>query len=127
MPAITARPRRQKMPTNRRKHDPAFKAKVTNPRALKRVPEWGDGWIPVVARVNEFADGVSKIKVMAREAGRDPSGLDFTAFGIEGQWQTRPQIQEFAQAGAGRVMVWLGNDDLKGMLREMERLAKAVG
>jgi transposase-like protein len=28
MPAKTARPRRQKMSANRRKHDPAFKAKV---------------------------------------------------------------------------------------------------
>jgi predicted ATPase len=62
----------------------------------------------------------------AKEAGRDPSGLDFTVFGIEGQWQTSAQIQEFAKAGANRVVVWLGNDDLKGTLREMERLAKVV-
>jgi hypothetical protein len=107
-------------------HPPVLIGSINNPRALKRVVEWGDGWIPVVASVDEFADGVSTIKVMAREAGRDPSRLDFTVFGIEGQWQTRPQIQEFAQAGAGRVVVWLGNDDLKGTLREMERLAKTV-
>ncbi len=50
----------------------------------------------------------------------------FAVFGIEGQWQTRPQIQEFAQAGADRIVVWLWNDDLKGTLREMERLAKVV-
>jgi hypothetical protein len=42
---------------------------------------------------------------MAREAGRDPESLEFTVFGIEGQWQTSAQIQEFAQAGAGRVVV----------------------
>ena len=52
--------------------------------------------------------------------------MDFTVFGIEGQWQASAQIQEFAKAGANRVVVWLGNDDLKGTLREMERLAKAV-
>ncbi len=63
---------------------------------------------------------------MAKAAGRDSSGLDFTDFGIEGQWQTRAEIKEFAQAGASRVVVWLGNDDLKGTLREMERLAGAV-
>ena len=51
----------------------------------------------------------------------------FAVFGIEGQWQTRPQIQEFAQAGASAGW-WsgCGNDDLEGTLREMERLAKAV-
>jgi alkanesulfonate monooxygenase SsuD/methylene tetrahydromethanopterin reductase-like flavin-dependent oxidoreductase (luciferase family) len=90
------------------------------------VVEWGDGWIPVVASADEFADGISKIKAMAREAGRDPGALDFTVFGIEGQWQTKAEIQEFAKAGADRVVVWLGNDDLNGTLREMERLAKAL-
>lgn len=107
-------------------HPPVLIGSINNPRALKRVAEWGDGWIPVVTSVDEFADGVTKIKALAKKAGRDPSGLDFTVFGIEGQWQTSAQIQEFAKAGANRVVVWLGNDDLKGTLREMERLAKVV-
>jgi alkanesulfonate monooxygenase SsuD/methylene tetrahydromethanopterin reductase-like flavin-dependent oxidoreductase (luciferase family) len=65
-------------------HPPVLIGSINNSRALKRVAEWGDGWIPVVASVDEFADGITKIKGMAKEAGRDPSGLDFTVSGSKG-------------------------------------------
>jgi hypothetical protein len=63
---------------------------------------------------------------MAMEAGRDASTIDFTVFGITGQWQSSSQISEFAKVGADRVVLWLGDGDLKIVLTEMERLAKAV-
>jgi probable F420-dependent oxidoreductase len=107
-------------------HPPVLIGSINNPRALKRVAEWGDGWIPVVTSVDEFADGVTKIKAMAKEAGRDANTLDFTVFGITGQWQSVAKIREFEKAGADRVVVWLGDGDLKVVLGEMERLAKAV-
>jgi probable F420-dependent oxidoreductase len=107
-------------------HPPVLIGSINNPRALKRVVEWGDGWIPVVTSVDEFADGVTKIKAMAKEAGRDAKGLDFTVFGITGQWQTTAKIREFEKVGADRVVVWLGDGNLKVVLGEMERLAKAV-
>ncbi len=56
---------------------------VSSPHALKRVAEWGDGWLPVISSVNEFADGVIRIKQMAKEAGRDPEGFDFSVFALE--------------------------------------------
>ena len=105
---------------------PVLIGSINNPRALKRVVEWGDGWIPVVTSVDEFADGVTKIKAMAKEAGRDAKGLDFTVFGITGQWQTTAKIREFEKVGADRVVLWLGDGNLKVVLGEMERLAKAV-
>ncbi|MGH8338496.1 MAG: LLM class flavin-dependent oxidoreductase, partial [Gammaproteobacteria bacterium] len=107
-------------------HPPILIGSINNPRALKRVAEWGDGWIPVVTRVDEFAEGVRKIKALAKEAGRDTNTLDFTAFGLAGQWQSPAKIQEFEKAGANRVVLWLGDGDLKVVLAEMERLAKAV-
>jgi probable F420-dependent oxidoreductase len=107
-------------------HPPVLIGSINNPRALKRVAEWGDGWIPVVTSVDEFADGVTKIKAMAKEAGRDANTLDFTVFGITGQWQSTAKIREFEKVGADRVVVWLGDGDLKVVLGEMERLAKAV-
>ena len=105
---------------------PVLIGSINNPRALKRVVDWGDGWIPVVTSVDEFADGVTKIKAMAKEAGRDAKEIDFTVFGITGQWQTTAKIREFEKVGADRVVVWLGDGNLKVVLGEMERLAKAV-
>jgi probable F420-dependent oxidoreductase len=120
-PAVRCYPKPASKP-----HPPVLIGSVNNPRALKRVAEWGDGWIPVVTSIKEFADGVAKIKTMAKEGGRDGNTLDFTAFGITGQWQTPAEIREFEKAGANRVVLWLGDGDLKVVLSEMERLAKAV-
>lgn len=110
----------------RKPYPPILIGSINNPRALKRVVEWGDGWIPIVASVDEFAAGVEQIKALAKERRRDPSGLDFTVFGLEGQWQTANEIKALEKAGANRALLWLGSDDLKGTLREMERLARAV-
>ena len=120
-PAVRCYPKPASKP-----HPPVLIGSINNPRALKRVAEWGDGWIPVVTSVDEFADGVTKIKAMAKEAGRDANTMDFTVFGITGQWQSTAKIREFEKAGADRVVVWLGDGDLKVVLGEMERLAKAV-
>jgi len=105
-------------------HPPILIGSINNSRALRRVVEWGDGWIPVVRSVDEFAEGVARIKAMAKEAGRDASGLDYTVFGTGGQWQAADQIRAFELAGAHRVVLWLGDGDLKRTLSEMDRLAK---
>jgi probable F420-dependent oxidoreductase len=107
-------------------HPPILIGSVNNPRALKRVAEWGDGWIPVIQSVDEFADGVKRVKAMAKDNGRDPNGFDFTVFGVEGQWRSPSQIQEFERLGANRVVLFLVGHDLDSILREMEDLAGTV-
>jgi probable F420-dependent oxidoreductase len=52
-------------------HPPILLGSINNPRALRRVAEWGDGWLPVVRSVDEFADGVQRIKAIAADIGRD--------------------------------------------------------
>ena len=83
-PAVRCFPKPMSKP-----HPPILIGSVNNPRALKRVAEWGDGWIPVIQSVDEFADGVKRVKAMAKDNGRDPNGFDFTVFGVEGQWRSR--------------------------------------
>jgi probable F420-dependent oxidoreductase len=104
-------------------HPPILLGSVNHPQAFKRVAEWGDGWMPVIQRVEEFADGVKRIKAIATEIGRDPSGFDFTAFGGAGQWRSTKEVQEFERAGATRVVLWLKGQDLNSILPEMEELA----
>jgi probable F420-dependent oxidoreductase len=107
-------------------HPPILLGSINNPRALRRVAEWGDGWIPVVRSVDEFADGVQRIKALAAELGRDPNALDFTVFGGEKQWRSAQEIQDFERAGAHRVVLWLNGQELNSILPEMEELARTV-
>jgi probable F420-dependent oxidoreductase len=107
-------------------HPPILVGSINNPRALRRVAEWADGWIPVVQRVDEFADGVKRIRATAAEIGRDPNAFDFTVFGTEQQWKSAKEIREFERVGANRIVLWLNAQDLQSILSEMEDLARTV-
>jgi alkanesulfonate monooxygenase SsuD/methylene tetrahydromethanopterin reductase-like flavin-dependent oxidoreductase (luciferase family) len=64
-------------PTPARKpHPPILIGSISSPNAFRRVAEWGDGWLPAVSSVAQFAEGVSRIKTMAKEFGRNPDSFD---------------------------------------------------
>jgi probable F420-dependent oxidoreductase len=111
----------------RKPHPPVLFGSVQNERAFKRIVEWGDGWLPLVQDVAEFGEGVQKIKQLAKAAGRDPESFDFTAFGLEGQWGSRDQIDALQKAGAGRVTIWLTADTRDAILKEIDGVAKKLG
>ena len=110
----------------RKPHPPILIGSRNSPRALRRVAQWGDGWLPPVRSVKAFAAGIETIKSMAKEAGRDPNGFDFTVFGLEGQWRSAGEIEEFERVGANRVVLWLLRHELKDILQEMEDLVGKV-
>ena len=105
-------------------HPPILIGSVNNRRALRRVAEWADGWLPVVQSVEEFADGVKRIKAIASEIGRDPTTLDFTVFAGDNQWKSKADLEAFERAGANRVVLWLHSQDLHAILSEIEELAQ---
>jgi probable F420-dependent oxidoreductase len=47
-------------------------------RALRRVLELGDGWIPAYLTPEEIADGINQVKTQGKAAGRDPSKFFFS-------------------------------------------------
>lgn len=120
-PAVRCFPKPKSKP-----HPPILIGSINNPRALRRVAEWADGWIPVVQTVPEFADGVKRIKAIATEIGRAASTLEFTVFAVERQWRSTKDLQELERAGANRVVLWLNGQDLNSILPEMEDLARTV-
>jgi len=107
-------------------HPPILIGSVNNPRALRRVAEWADGWLPVVQSVDEFADGVKRVKAIAAEIGRDPTALDFTVFGMDNQWRSKADLEAFERAGANRAVLFLHAQDLNSILSEIEDLADKV-
>ena len=107
-------------------HPPILLGNIGSPLALKRVVEWGDGWMPVVESVEQFAEGVSKIRSLAESAGRALESLDFTVFGMHGQFRGTDEIAALEGAGAGRVILWVKSllrDDIR---RELDELAHQV-
>lgn len=110
----------------RKPHPPILLGSGNSPQALKRVAQWADGWLPPVRNIKKFAAAIGTIRNLAKEFGRDPGELDFTAFGLEGQWRSADEIREFERAGANRVVVWLLAGELHGILQEMEDLASKV-
>jgi probable F420-dependent oxidoreductase len=107
-------------------HPPVLIGSISSPKALQRVAEWGDGWIPVVSTAEQFADGVVKIKQLAKAAGRDPAAFDFTVFALEQQFRTKAEIQALQKAGANRVILWILQPELKSIMKELDDLARTV-
>jgi probable F420-dependent oxidoreductase len=95
-------------------------------RVFHRIVSWGDGWIPVVARVDQVVDGRQQLTELAEAAGRDPASIRIRVFGANGQWRTRKERDAFAAAGIDDYTVWLQQPDHDGMRRELDELAREL-
>jgi len=107
-------------------HPPVIMGGVGSQRVFKRVVEWGNGWMPLVESVDDIAAGVSALRQYSEEAGRNPGELDVTAFSLPGQWETGEDVATLEQAGANRMVLWLGEGDLEQMYGRLETLAAAM-
>jgi hypothetical protein len=92
---------------------------------LNRVVEYGDGWMPTMATasVDSIRAGRSEINRLAAEAGRDPAGIEITAFHHPAD---RGLVAAMADAGADRVILELKTAGEKEALAQLEDHAKAV-
>ncbi len=93
---------------------------------LKRVVEWGDGWMPIRANVKQIKQGRETLNELAGQAGRDPDKIQIMAFGASGYYRDREAIKDLEEAGADRVTIWLDNTDGPDSLRELENIAREV-
>jgi probable F420-dependent oxidoreductase len=117
-PAVRALPK----PTQR-PHPPVLLGAFANPRSHRRVVQWGDGWMPIVETSDQFVEGVARIKQIAADHGRDPATIDFTVFGLKGQFRTVEDHRALEKAGCNRVIIWIDAIDTESMLNEIAELA----
>ena len=108
------------------KGPPVLLASVDNERALKRVGQWGDGWLPFLTDPQDLADGKATISGHAIEAGRDPEALDMSLFAPPGMFRTKSELKEVAKAGGDNTILWLMGKDEKEILAEIEDIAADV-
>jgi probable F420-dependent oxidoreductase len=118
-PAVRSFPKPAQKP-----HPPIFLG-GTAQNVFKRVVEWGDGWMPVRASVDEIKKGRATIDELAKQAGRDPKTIEVMAFGFPGRFRKREEIDDLARAGVNHVTIWITTDG-EGAVKEIEDLAREV-
>jgi probable F420-dependent oxidoreductase len=80
----------------------------SSPAAARRAGLRGDGWLPYVISPDDFAARVDDIAVAAKEAGRDASTIELTAWPTSWKPDTLWDVdvyQRYADAGATRFLV----------------------
>ena len=105
-----------------RPHPPVFLG-GSAPNVFKRIVAWGDGWIPINLTPHQVKDGRAKLDALAKAVGRDPASIEVSVVGVPADRQT---IDRFAQAGADRVIISLGETGEEGNLANLERIAHTV-
>jgi probable F420-dependent oxidoreductase len=87
------------------------------PRAVERVAEWADGWLPMLVTPEQLAAEMDKLRVACERRGRDREEIEVTLFEYDPR-ADRDASQEFLaryrEAGADRLVVIQGLGDHMG-------------
>ena len=93
------------------------------PNLFRRIVGWADGWLPAGASVEQVKAGRATLDELADAAGRDPASFQVTVFNVPAE---RDTLQQYAEAGADRVILSLPNAREASALDEVDRLAEAA-
>ena len=91
-----------------------------SPNVFRRVVEWADGWFPTHISPEDVKEGRATLNELAAEAGRDPSKIDITIFGVPGEADA---VRGYEEAGTDRVIYRLSTADGEAALEDLESTA----
>jgi probable F420-dependent oxidoreductase len=92
------------------------------PHGARRAIRYGDGWIPVAGR-EDLTDVIPKFHEMAREAGRDPSSIEITLFGLS---EDVDRLKRFADMGVARAVPMFAPEKRGSVLPIVDRWTKTM-
>ena len=87
---------------------------------LRRVVEWADGWFPRGRGGFDPAEGMTRLKRIADEAGRSMDTINVSLFGVE---PNRAALDRAAEAGVTRAILGLPSNDRDDVMRRLDRHA----
>jgi probable F420-dependent oxidoreductase len=96
------------------------------PQAARRAVRYGDGWIPLAGRPNQYGDVfdfVPKFRELLKEAGRDEASCPITLFNVH---EDADVLKRYRDLGAVRVSVSLPAEKADKTLPVLDRWAKLI-
>jgi probable F420-dependent oxidoreductase len=96
------------------------------PQAARRAVRYGEGWIPLAGRPNQYGDVftfVPKFRDMLKEAGRDEASCPITLFNVQ---DDADLLKRYRDLGAVRVSVSLPAAKADATLPVLDRWAALI-
>jgi probable F420-dependent oxidoreductase len=108
-------------PKPRQKPHPPIHVGGRYPQGMRRAIRYGDGWMPIVGRGGpDPASLATEMRRAAADAGRDPSSLEFTAYGAP---RDRSELARLQVAGADRVLFFVRPCSRDEVFTELDNIA----
>ena len=96
------------------------------PRAARRAVRYGDGWIPLAGRPDQYGDVfdfIPKFRVMLKEAGRDEASCPVSLTSVQ---EDLDLLKRYRDIGVARVSVSLPAEKAETILPALDRWAELI-
>ena len=90
------------------------------PRALARVVNYCDGWLPISVRAGDLEAGMTELRRLALEKGRDPRTLSVSVYGVP---MDAAGLVRLRDLGVERAIFALPSAEADGLLPLLDRAA----
>jgi len=93
------------------------------PKALARVVDYCDGWIPIGVRAGDLTKEIGALRRLAEEKGRDPATISVNVYGAPADPEV---LQALRHAGATRAVFGLPPAERDETLPRLDRYAEVM-
>jgi probable F420-dependent oxidoreductase len=93
------------------------------PRALRRVVDYCDGWLPIGVRAGDLAAEIAELRRLAREKGRDPDAIDVSVYGAPLDGDALARLRD---VGVARAIFALPSAEADAVLPLLDRGARLL-
>ncbi|MFP6774566.1 MAG: LLM class F420-dependent oxidoreductase [Alphaproteobacteria bacterium] len=90
---------------------------------LRRIVEYGDGWLPRARNGFDAAENMARLARMAEAGGRDPAEFSVSVFGAP---DDKAMLDGWAEAGVTRALLTLPSEPRDDALRRLDRYADVI-
>ena len=90
---------------------------------LRRIVEYGDGWLPRARHGFDAAENMARLARMAEAGGRDASEFSVSVFGAP---DDKAMLDGWAEAGATQALLTLPSEPRDDALRRLDRYAAVL-
>jgi alkanesulfonate monooxygenase SsuD/methylene tetrahydromethanopterin reductase-like flavin-dependent oxidoreductase (luciferase family) len=96
-------------------------------KALERVVDYCDGWLPIGVRAGDLFAGIASLRALAVEKGRDPKTISVTVYGTPADADMLKGLRDGGVERAIFALPSAGSDKILPMLDRYAQVARALG